>query len=199
MSVTTHLTRQKALMALLSVALFLLAIGVQKAQPPDESNAFAPSFKIQGSLGETIALREGNITFSNLRVAKSIQTGDGFSKKSLTTSGLWLVVDYTFMPQRDSGYMNVSLQTPDHTTYRTSLRGGVSGINGEPGFKEMGTIPFEVRRSAATLSGARLLVGNTGAFGVPLWDTEGIVPLGIDDARAARLVRDAPATLTVSE
>lgn len=198
MSVTTHLTRQKALMALLSVALLLLAVGVQKAKPPDESNAFAPSFKMQAALGEPIALRDGTVTFSNLRVAKSIQTGD-FTKKSLTTSGLWVVVDYKFMPQRESGYLNVSLQTPDHTTYRTSLRGGVSGITGDPGFPEKGTIPFEVRRDPATLSGARLLVGSSGGFGVPLWDTEGIIPLGIDDARAARLVRDAPATLAVSE
>lgn len=198
MSVTTHLTRRKALMALLSVALFVLAIGVQKAKPPDESNAFAPSFKMQAKLGEPIALREGTITFSKLRVARSIQTS-GFTKKSLTTSGLWVVVDYAFMPKVESGSMNVSLQASDHTTYRASLRGGLSNITGDPGFAEKGAVLFEVRRSPATLSGARLLVGATGAFGVPLWDTEGVVPLGLDDARATRLVREAPATLAVAE
>lgn len=199
MSVTTHLTRQKALMALLSIALLLLAIGIQKAEPPDESNAFAPSFKIQASLGEPIALREGTLTFDNLRVARSLQGGEGRTNGSFTSSGLWVVVDYTFHPRRKAGSMSVLLQTTDHTTYRASLRLGLSSITGDPGFPTKGTIPFEVHRSPTTLSGARLLVGSTTAFGVPLWDTQGVVPLRIDDTRATHLVRDAPATLTIHE
>lgn len=199
MSVTTHLNRRSALTILLSIGMILLIIAVQMARPSKAQNQFAPSFKNVGAMGEPIEMREGTLTVTRLRMGKTLETADALSDETLTTSANWLLVDYRFVPRREKGAMDVTLYSGENARYRASTRPGASAtksmIYGEPGFPQSGDIAFEVPESA--LPGSRLVIGNAGAFGIPLWDSEAVIPLGIDRARAKRLVDEAPATLTV--
>lgn len=93
--------------------------------------------------------------------------------------------------------MDVTLNSRDNATYEASDRGGLSSesnISGDPGFPVSGSFLFEMPKDR--IAGSYLTVGES-SFGWPLWDDEGVVPLGIDDARANSLVRNAPALLNV--
>lgn len=195
--ITTHLTRQKALMVLLSLGLVALIVGLDKAKQPDIANMFAPSIKHQAAFGQPLTLREGTVRFTRIRVAKSVQAGSGILKQQINTSGIWVVVDYTFTAVRESAYMDVALNSRDNATYKASDRrqlSSKSSISGDPGFPVSGSFLFEMPKDR--IAGSYLTVGES-SFGWPLWDDEGIVPLGIDDARAKTLVRNAPALLNV--
>jgi hypothetical protein len=197
--VTTHLTRQKALMVLLSLGLIALIIGLDKAKQPDVSNMFAPSIKHQAAFGQPLTLREGTVRFTRIRAAKSVQVGSGILKKQVNTSGIWLIVDYTFTATRESAFMDVALNSRDNASYAASDRGGLAGksdISGDPGFPVTGSFLFELPKSR--IAGAYLAVGADSFGGWPLWDDEGIVSLGIDDAKAQSLVRNAPAMVNVA-
>lgn len=197
--ITTHLTRQKALMVLLSLGLVALIIGLDKAKQPDISNMFAPSIKHQAAFGQPVTLREGTVKFTRVRMAKSVQVGSGITKKQVNTSGIWMVVDYTFTAARESAFMAVALNGRDNATYDASDRGGLSSksdISGDPGFPVSGSFLFEMPRDH--IAGSYLTVGDSG-FGWPLWDDEGVVPLGIDDAEARSMVQKAPDLLSVGD
>lgn len=197
--VTTHLTKQKALMVLLSIGLIALIIGLDKAKQPDISNMFAPSIKHQAAFGQPLTLREGTVRFTRIRAAKSVEVGSGILKKQINTSGIWLIVDYRFTATRESAYMGVTLNSRDNATYSASDRGGLSGkdsISGDAGFPVSGSFLFELPKDR--IAGSYITVGQSSLGAWPLWDDQGIVPLGIDDAKARSLVRNAPALLTVA-
>lgn len=200
MSITTHLSRRTFAVVALCIGLVALVVGVQMAKPSKEQNQFAPSIKTVGSLHEPVKMRQGTLTFTKVRVAKKLVT-TGLGKEDLTTSGMWLLVDYRFLPVRESDSMSPELYTSDNTKYPASNRAGgstmSSNISGEPGFTKKGIVAFEVSKDV--LSGSRVVVGNNGLFGLPLWDDQAIVPLGIDDAKARKLVADAPASIKVEE
>lgn len=196
--ITTHLTRQKALMMLLSLGLIALIVGLDKAKQPDISNMFAPSIKHQAAFGQPLTIRQGTVRFTRVRVAKSVQVGSDILKKQVNTSGIWVIVDYTFTARRESAYLGVALNSRDNATYGASDRGGLSAkdsISGDPGFPVTGSFLFEMPKDR--IAGSYLTVGQSSLGDWPLWDDEGIVPLGIDDAKARSLVRNAPALLSV--
>lgn len=196
--VTTHLTRQKALMVLLSLGLVAVIIGLDKAKQPDIANNFAPSIKHQAAFGQPLTMREGTVRFTRVRAAKSVQTGSGILKKQVNTSGIWVIVDYRFTAARESAYMGVALNSRDNAHYGASDRGELSTkdtISGDAGFPVSGSFLFEMPRDR--IAGSYLTVGSGSLGDWPLWDDEGIIPLGIDDARAASLVRDAPAIVNL--
>lgn len=198
-SITTHLSRRSLLAVLLSVGMVVLIIGMQLAKPSKAQNQFAPGFKIVGRLGEPIEMREGTLTFTNLQSAKTLTEG-GLSDDELTSSVTWIVLEYEFEPVREGESMDVSLYGSDNSRYRASLRPSfpaVSSITGDPGFTEKGLVAFEVPK--AQLVDARVVVGNVGLFGVPLWDSQVVVPLDIDETRADELVADAKPSLRISE
>ncbi|MBO0889895.1 MAG: hypothetical protein J2P14_03200 [Acidothermales bacterium] len=195
--ITTHLTKQKALMVLLSLGLVALIVGLDKAKQPDIANMFAPSIKHQAALGQPLTLREGTVRFTRVRAARSVETGSGILKKQINTSGIWVIVDYRFTAVRQSANMDVALNSRDNATYAASDRGGLSSkssISGDPGFPVSGSFLFEMPKSR--IAGSYITVGQS-SFGWPLWDDEGIVPLGVDDAGAKTLIRNAPPLLHV--
>lgn len=199
MSITTHLNRRTAATVAVALAMVLLAAGLQMAKPSKAQNQFAPSFKLVGEVGKPIDMREGSLTVTGVRLAKRLDTG-GFVKKKLTTSRYWLLVDYKFLPRRESESMSVDLYTGDNTEYSPSLRASTSArtsIYGEPGFPTSGIVAFEVPKEA--LADAKIAIGNGGLYGVPLWDHQAVVPLGIDAARADRLVKSAPAAIVLKD
>lgn len=196
--ITTHLTRQKALMVLLSLGLVALIVGLDKAKQPDIANMFAPSIKHQAALGKPLTIREGTVRFTRIRMAKSVQVGSGILKKQVNTSGIWVVVDYRFTAVRESADLAIQLNSRDNAAYEASDRGGLVGkddISGDPGFPVSGSILFEMPKDR--IAGSYITVGEWSGFGWPLWDDEGVVPLGIDDAEARSMVQNAPALLNV--
>lgn len=196
---TTRLTGRGAVAVLVSLGLAAAAVLMQMAQPPDVGNAFAPSFKVQGNFGEPVHLREGDLILTHLRSAKTLQGGSGVTTQKATTAGVWLVIDYRFTPAREQESMDVSLHTRDHTEYPATSRAGstatADSIEGEPGFTQKGVIAFEL--PPKKLAGSTVTVGNGSAFGVPLWDTQAVISLGIDNAKATKLVEQAAKTLKV--
>lgn len=197
MSVTTHLNRRTALTVLTALAMVVLVLGIQLARPSEEQNEFAPSFKLVAELGETVEMREGTLTLTRLRVAsEALQTG-GLTAERVKTNAYWLLVDYEFVQRRKSEGMGVELYTVDNTEYQASGRPGststVTRIYAEPGFDTSGVIAFELPKDA--LPGARLVIDNGSAYGLPLWDHQAVIELGIDQAKADRLVKDAPAVI----
>lgn len=197
--ITTHLTRQKALMVLVSLGLLVLVVGLDKAKQPDEANAFAPSVKRQAAFGKPLEMREGKVTFTRIRVARSVQSGSGTFKKQINTSGIWVVVDYKFTAVREPASMDVALNSRDHDIYGATDRGDLStksSISGDPGFPTSGTFLFELPKNR--LAGSYLTIGTGATYGGwPEWDDEGVVPLGIDEARAKTLAQNASPLLNV--
>ncbi|MQA06420.1 MAG: hypothetical protein GEV07_28120 [Streptosporangiales bacterium] len=199
MSITTHLSKRSLLTVLLCLGMVVLVVGIQLAKPSKAQNQFAPGFKTVGRLGAPIEMREGTVMFSDLRSAKMLKM-EGFLDKKLASSATWIVVEFEFEPVRENESLDVSLYSSNNTRYRASLRPSLpvtSSINGEPGFTHKGMVAFEVPKSQ--LVDARLVVGNEGLFGVPLWDSQAVIPLGVDQARADELVDDAPASMTISD
>lgn len=195
--ITTHLTRQKALMVLVSLGLVVLIVALDMAKQPDIANMFAPSIKHQVTFGQPVKMREGTVTFTRIRMAKSVKVGSGFSEKQVNTSGIWVIIDYKFTAVRESAYLDVALNSRDNAAYDASDRGGLSSkssITGDPGFPVSGSFLFEMPKDR--IAGAYLTVGDPG-FGWPLWDDQGVVPLGLDDAEARALIEKAPALLQV--
>lgn len=196
---TTRITVRGALAVLVSIGLAMAAVLIQKAKPPDVSNALAPSVKVQGALGEPVHLREGDLRLSNIRSAQTLQAGSGVTSQKAATAGVWLVVDYRFTPARKAESMDVTLYTRDHTEYPATDRAGSTAtsdsIYGPPGFTTKGVIAFEL--PPQKLAGSSVVVGNDGAYGAPLRDTQAVIPLGIDNAQATELVQQAPQTLKV--
>lgn len=201
-AVAPHLTRQNGVLVLVSLGILVMVVFTQLARPAIEfdSNAFAPSFKETGEIGKPIELRNGTLTITKLRLAKSVRT-EGTSpedKEPVTTPGIWVVVDYHFLGARKSESLQPKLVTIDHTNYRASSRPGsgvTTSILGDPGFRDQGTLAFEVPKSA--LAGSSITAGADSPFGDALSDTKAVVSLELDGARAAQLVRQAPATLTL--
>lgn len=196
---TTRLSGRGAVAVLVSIGLAAAAILMQMAKPPDVGNAFAPSVKVQGVFGEPVHLREGDLTLKNLRSAQTLQGGSGVTAQKATTPGIWLVIDYRFKPARKQESMDVTLHTRDHTEYPATTRAGSTAtsdsIEGLPGFTQKGVIAFEL--PPKQLAGSTVTVGDGSAFGVPLWDTQAVIPLGIDNAQATELVKQAPKILKV--
>lgn len=194
-----HLTRGNAVLALVSCAILVMVVLTQLARPATEfdSNAFAPSFKVTGTIGERVDLRGGTITLSDLRLARSLQPASGTEdEEPLETPGVWVLVDYQFVGARKSESLQPKLVTIDHRTYRPSNRPGsatTTSVLGEPGFPDTGTFAFEVPRNA--LSGSSVTIGADSPFGDALWDTKAVISLDIGDDEATRLVRRAPAKL----
>lgn len=198
MSITTHLNRRSALTVVIAVAMVALVAGLQVARPSKVQNQFAPSFKLVGEVGKPIQMREGKLTITGIRLAKSLETA-GFSKEKIPTSAYWLLVDYKFFQERESESMTVELYTADNTRYTASLRpssvNAKTSIYSEPGFESSGIVAFEVPK--AGLPGSKVVIGNGALYGLPLWDHQAVVPLGIDEARANRLVESAPAVIVL--
>ncbi|MGH3094378.1 MAG: hypothetical protein ACRDMV_00050 [Streptosporangiales bacterium] len=196
---TTRITGRGALAVLVSLGLAVAAIMMQKVKPPDVANAFAPSVKVQGTLAHRVHLRQGDLTLKNIRSAQTLQGGSGVTSRKATTAGIWLVIDYRFRPAREQESMDVTLYTRDHTEYPATSRAGSTAtsdsIYGEPGFTQAGVVAFEL--PPQKLAGSTVAVGNDSAYGVPLWDTQAVIPLGIDNAQATELVQQAPKTLKV--
>lgn len=198
-TVAPYLTRQNGLLVLVSLAILVMVVLTQQARPAVEfdSNAFAPSTKVPGEVGEPVELRVGTITVTNLRLARAVQpTGSLEDKKPITTPGVWVVVDYRFVGARKAESLQPKLVTVDHKSYRPSSRPGsdvTTSVLGQPGFPDEGTLAFEVPRQA--LAGSSITFGADSPFGDSLWDTKAVVSLGVDDARAAQLIRRAPANL----
>lgn len=201
MSITTHLNRRSALSVLVALAMVVLVTGMQLARPSKEQNEFAPSFKLVGEVGKPVEMREGTLTITGVRVARSLQAGTGTFGEKVPTNAYWLLVDFKFFQLRESESMNVELYTADNTKYAASLRPSANAaktsIYSEPGFESRGIVAFEVPK--AGLAGSRVVVGNGGIYGIPLWDHQAVVPLGIDEARADRLVKNAPAVIVLGE
>src|SRR5690606_7478622 len=121
MTVTTHLNRRTGLTVLLAVCLVALSLVIQMAKPSKAQNQFAPSFKHVGAVGQPIEMREGTVTVTKLRLAKRLESR-GLRDKKVETTGYWLLVDYNFVPLRESEPMTMDLYTADNTKYIASLR-----------------------------------------------------------------------------
>lgn len=198
-AVAPHLTRDNTVLVVASCAILVLVVLTQLARPATEfdSNAFAPSFKVTGTIGEPVELRSGTVTLSGLRLARTLQPTSGTDDdKPLETPGVWVLVDYRFVAARKPESLQPKLVTIDHRVYRPSSRPGSTtetALLGEPSFPEEGTLAFEVPRNA--LSGSSVTFGADSPFGDALWDTKAVISLDIGDDEATRLVRRAPATL----
>lgn len=192
----------------LALVLLLVVVSIQAARPDTAADPDAefPTIKRTGSLGEAVELRAATITVTRFRLARSLRVpdpdrppdlGEERAQKAVTTPGIWLVVDVTVTGKRKSESFVVDVVADRPAEYEESTRSDLSLVRSdsevEPDFTTRGTYLFELPPRA--LPGAAVTVGAPAGN----WDTVAVVPLGLDAARAERLVDTAPPSIAVSE
>lgn len=197
------LTRRNVWLVGLTIVLLLFVVAIQNAVPDvdEDSNAWAPSRKVSGELDSPVKLRAGTVELSNLRVARSLVDG---SLGTFKTSGIWVVVKYTYTASLEAEQMMAKLVTADGVVYNATARLPTLGvsyiIDGDPEIPVTSTLAFEVPKQ--DLAGSAVTMGaeiGSNIIGDAVWDTEAVVSLQLGRRKADDLVASAPSTLFVKD
>lgn len=173
-------TRNGLLTAIIVVvALFLGSQVVQLIPSADEQ--FGRPFEHHAAVGEPVEIRTGTVTVTGFGTAREIE---GFGQVAATT-GLWLVVDFTWLTTDEPRPFTVSeivLQAADGRTFGGTAPIPSSCSPGQPHIPLACQAPFELPADALEGAVLRMPAATTTEL-----DDVVLVDLGIDATRAAEL------------
>ncbi|GAA1258535.1 hypothetical protein GCM10009677_06600 [Sphaerisporangium rubeum] len=193
----------RAVLGVLTAASLFVAIVVVQRATPSVDQRYGPIVS-RGRLGEQVDTTAFRFRVDRVQLATSIRMTDdfGFVRDPSSTSGVWVVVWATVVATREEmAVQGTRLRTPDGTEYlaNSSIFSTLDKTPLQPGIPMYGPMLFEIPedRLAGTWLAVRRHSGGARAL-----DTLGPaidVDLGLSAEYAARLVADAPPSLTVGQ
>jgi hypothetical protein len=136
------------------LVVILLIAGVVAHTTPDDAQQQAP-IPVRGQLGETLSGRNIVATVDGVRVAESVEAGNGWVG---STAGVWVVVDATVEARVDEFTLGYARLKVGDTSYSASTRPG-DGTIAERGLSVgipwTGPLMFELPAALVSSDAAR--------------------------------------------